>query len=137
VDRHLVAHCSGGRGDPRHVAAAADRRRAGGILASAHLATSRFAQLAAAWARGDLITARDLGHALARLSAAAFAEPNPTVIKGALHALGAIPTPHVRLPLLPARPDSVTALLTRLAGLGEDGDQAAPALAGPTVGGRP
>ena len=109
---------------------------AGGILASAHLATSRFAELAAAWARGDLITARHLGHALARLSAAAFAEPNPTVIKGALHALGRIPTPQVRLPLLPAQPDSVTALLTRLAELGEDGDQASHALASAGQSGR-
>lgn len=102
---------------------------AGGILASAHLATARFAELAAAWARGDLRTARDLGHPLARLSAAAFAEPNPTVIKGALHALGRIPTPQVRLPLLPATAQSVDALLARLAELGEDGGPAG-ALAG-------
>jgi 4-hydroxy-tetrahydrodipicolinate synthase len=98
---------------------------AGGILASAHLATQRFAQLAAAWARGDVVAARRWGHALAPVSAAAFAEPNPVVIKGALHALGRIPTPLVRLPLLPAGADSVGALLTCLAGLGEDGDQAA------------
>jgi 4-hydroxy-tetrahydrodipicolinate synthase len=102
---------------------------AGGILASAHLATARFVELAAAWARGDLSAARDLGHALARLSAAAFAEPNPTVIKGALHALGRIPTPDVRLPLLPATAESVDALLARLAELGEDAD-ATGALAG-------
>jgi len=98
---------------------------AGGILASAHLATQRFAQLAAAWAQGDVVAARRLGHALAPVSAAAFAEPNPVVIKGALHALGRIPTPQVRLPLLPAGADSVSALLTCLAGLGEDGDQTA------------
>jgi 4-hydroxy-tetrahydrodipicolinate synthase len=97
---------------------------AGGILASAHLATRRFAQLAAAWARGDVITARRWGHALAPVSAAAFAEPNPAVIKGALHALGRIPTPQVRLPLLPAAAGSVGALLAHLAGLGEDGDRA-------------
>jgi len=98
---------------------------AGGILASAHLATQRFAQLAAAWAQGDVVAARRWGHALAPVSAAAFAEPNPVVIKGALHALGRIPTPQVRLPLLPAGADSVSALLTCLAGLAEDGDQAA------------
>ena len=84
---------------------------AGGILASAHLATGRFVQLAAAWARGDVTTARRCGHELAPLSAAAFAEPNPAVIKGALHALGRIPTPDVRLPLLPAGVDTVSALL--------------------------
>jgi 4-hydroxy-tetrahydrodipicolinate synthase len=98
---------------------------AGGILASAHLATRRFAQLAAAWAQGEVTTARYWGHALAPVSAAAFAEPNPAVIKGALHALGRIPTPQVRLPLLPAGTGSVGTLLTCLAGLGEGGDQAA------------
>ncbi len=75
---------------------------AGGILASAHLATDRFAALATAWRTGDLSTARKLGHELTPLSAALFAEPNPTVIKAVLHARGRIPTPAVRLPLLPA-----------------------------------
>lgn len=92
---------------------------AGGILASAHLATSRFAELATAWHQGDVARARDLGHALARLSAAAFREPNPTVVKGVLHAQGRIPTPDVRLPLLPARRDSVDETLRRLADLGD------------------
>ena len=92
---------------------------AGGILASAHLATGQFAALAAAWRGGDLGTARWLGPALARLSAAAFAGPNPSVIKAALHAQGRIPTPGVRLPLLPAAPASAEALLARVAGLPE------------------
>jgi 4-hydroxy-tetrahydrodipicolinate synthase len=91
----------------------------GGILASAHLATSRFVELAAAWRYGDHARARDLGHALTRLSAAAFAEPNPTVIKGVLHAQGRIPTPDVRLPLLPASRDSVDGTLKRLAEMGQ------------------
>jgi 4-hydroxy-tetrahydrodipicolinate synthase len=92
---------------------------AGGILASAHLATGQFAALAAAWRGGDLSAARRLGPALARLSAAAFAEPNPSVLKAALHAQGRIPTPGVRLPLLPAAPASAEALLARVAGLPE------------------
>ncbi|MFI6588329.1 4-hydroxy-tetrahydrodipicolinate synthase family protein [Embleya sp. NPDC050493] len=91
---------------------------AGGILASAHLATGRFVELADAWRDGDPARARDLGHALARLSAAAFGEPNPTVIKGVLHAQGRIPTPDVRLPLLPARRPSIDATLKCLADLG-------------------
>ena len=74
----------------------------GGILASAALATRPFVELAEAWSAGDVLRARELGHRLAALSAAAFAEPNPTVIKGVLHAQGRIPTPDVRLPLLPA-----------------------------------
>ncbi|MEU6716859.1 4-hydroxy-tetrahydrodipicolinate synthase [Nonomuraea sp. NPDC046802] len=75
---------------------------AGGILASAHLETRAFTELVDAWHAGDAPRARALGHRLARLSAALFAEPNPTVIKGVLHALGLIPTPDVRLPLVPA-----------------------------------
>ncbi|WP_354639613.1 dihydrodipicolinate synthase family protein [Kitasatospora camelliae] len=80
---------------------------AGGILASAHLATERFVELADAWRKGDLDHARALGHRLVRLSAAAFAEPNPSVVKGVLHAQGRIPTPGVRLPLLPAGEQAV------------------------------
>ncbi|GGL18873.1 4-hydroxy-tetrahydrodipicolinate synthase [Sphaerisporangium melleum] len=74
----------------------------GAIVASAHLATARFVALANAWQAGHADHARPLGHRLARLSTALFAEPNPAVIKGVLHAQGLIPTPAVRLPLLPA-----------------------------------
>ncbi|MGW2399997.1 dihydrodipicolinate synthase family protein [Kitasatospora sp. NPDC001664] len=84
----------------------------GGILASAHLATGSFVELTAT---GD----RALGLLLARLSAACFAEPNPTVIKGVLHARGRIPTPGVRLPLLPAGPESVAAALAALEAVGD------------------
>lgn len=91
---------------------------AGGILASAHLATDRFAELAAAWRAGDVARARPLGHALARMSAAAFAEPNPAVLKGVLHAQGRIPTPDVRLPLLPASQGAVAAVTAALERLG-------------------
>ncbi|MBM2616114.1 dihydrodipicolinate synthase family protein [Actinoplanes sp. LDG1-06] len=66
----------------------------GGILASAHIETSAYASLVSMWDPA-------LGHRLARLSLALFAEPNPTVIKAALHADGRIPTAGVRLPLLP------------------------------------
>lgn len=86
----------------------------GGILAAAHLATAAFAELVTAWHRGDAQAARALGHPLSRLAAAAFAEPNPTVIKGVLHAQGRIPTPDVRLPLLPASTAVVTAALNRV-----------------------
>ncbi len=90
---------------------------AGGVLASAHVATSRFAELAAAWRAGEADRARTLGHALARLSATLFAEPNPAVIKGVLYAQGRIPTPDVRLPLLPASTEAVAASLRELAQL--------------------
>ncbi|MEU3452023.1 dihydrodipicolinate synthase family protein [Micromonospora sp. NPDC006766] len=74
----------------------------GGIVASAHIATADYAALVAAWRAGDVTRARPLGHRLAALSAALFAEPNPSVIKAVLHAEGRIPTPAVRPPLLPA-----------------------------------
>ncbi|MFI6787739.1 4-hydroxy-tetrahydrodipicolinate synthase family protein [Nonomuraea sp. NPDC050383] len=86
----------------------------GGIMASANLAPADFADLAAAWSAGDVTRARDLGHRLTRLSAALFAEPNPAVTKGVLHAQGLIPTPDVRLPLLPASEPSITTALALL-----------------------
>jgi 4-hydroxy-tetrahydrodipicolinate synthase len=87
---------------------------AGGIMASAHLCTSDFASLIAAWRSGKAALAREAGHRLVPLSAALFAEPNPVVIKGVLHAEGKVPSPAVRLPLLPARPDTVRAALSLL-----------------------
>jgi 4-hydroxy-tetrahydrodipicolinate synthase len=89
----------------------------GGVLACAHLATGRFVELVGAWRRGDLPRARDLGARLARLAERVFAEPNPAVVKGVLHATGRIPSPAVRLPLLPAARASVDAALAALADL--------------------
>ncbi|GAA2557078.1 4-hydroxy-tetrahydrodipicolinate synthase [Winogradskya consettensis] len=65
----------------------------GAIIASAHLDTAAFTAL---------VHDREPQPRLARLALALFAEPNPTVIKAVLHARGRIPTPDVRLPLLPA-----------------------------------
>jgi 4-hydroxy-tetrahydrodipicolinate synthase len=87
---------------------------AGGILASAHVRTGEFADFVAAWRAGEAARGRELGSRLAPLAAALFAEPNPCVIKGVLHAEGKIPSPAVRLPLLPARADSVDAAMALL-----------------------
>jgi 4-hydroxy-tetrahydrodipicolinate synthase len=89
----------------------------GGIVASAHFATESFVRLAAAWQNGDVARARELGHELSPVSAALFAEPNPTVLKGVLHAQGRIPSADARLPLLPAASESVETALRRLADL--------------------
>ncbi|GAA3104512.1 4-hydroxy-tetrahydrodipicolinate synthase [Streptosporangium carneum] len=86
----------------------------GGILASAHLHTRLFVDLVEAWRSGEVAHARALGHRLSVMSASMFAEPNPTVIKGVLHAQGRIPTASVRLPLVPASRDSVEAALRLL-----------------------
>lgn len=82
---------------------------AGGILASAHVCTSAFAGLVRAWRDGEVERARSLGHRLSSLSAALFAEPNPTVIKAVLHAQGRIPSPAVRLPLTEASQEAAAA----------------------------
>ncbi|PYC87745.1 4-hydroxy-tetrahydrodipicolinate synthase [Streptomyces tateyamensis] len=87
---------------------------AGGIMASAHLATDRFAELVELWAAGQAARARELGHRLAVLSAACFAAPNPAVVKGVLHAQGRIPSLAVRLPLLPADAAAVAAATSAL-----------------------
>lgn len=67
----------------------------GGIVASAQVATA------------DFVAGRDRS----ALSAALFAGPNPTVIKGVLHAQGRIPSAAVRLPLVPAAQSNVAAAL--------------------------
>ncbi|GAB2600974.1 dihydrodipicolinate synthase family protein [Kribbella endophytica] len=97
----------------------------GGILASAHLETPKFVEFVAAWRVGDLATGRRLGHELGSLSRALFAEPNPTVIKAVLHARGEIPTPDVRLPLLPAARSTTEAAVRLLPALVED-DEVVP-----------
>jgi 4-hydroxy-tetrahydrodipicolinate synthase len=88
---------------------------AGAILASAHLCTRSFADMVAAWRAGASDRARALGHRLAGLTAALFAEPNPAVIKAVLHAQGRIPSPAVRLPLLAASPGTTRAALRHAA----------------------
>lgn len=88
---------------------------AGAILASAHLATAQWVELAR-------FHDPERGHALARLAAACFAEPNPTVTKAVLHAQGRIPTPAVRLPLLPAGRPALETALRALAAAGDTRD---------------
>jgi 4-hydroxy-tetrahydrodipicolinate synthase len=86
----------------------------GAVLASAHLCTGEFAELIAAWRGGQQARARALGHRLVPLSAALFAEPNPTIIKAVLHAQGRIPSAAVRLPLLAAGRAAASAALAAL-----------------------
>jgi 4-hydroxy-tetrahydrodipicolinate synthase len=102
---------------------------AGGILASAHLCTGDFAGLIAAWRSGKPAEAREIGRRLIPLSLALFAEPNPVVIKGVLHAQGKIPSPAVRLPHLPARHDTVHATMSLLAAMDAAADRMGTACA--------
>ncbi|MFG2821325.1 dihydrodipicolinate synthase family protein [Kitasatospora sp. NPDC048365] len=119
IDEETVALLAAGPagvlvGDDPYLSPMLAMGAAGGVLASAHLATGDFVELAEAWRKGDADRARALGHRLSTLSRALFTEPNPTVIKGVLHAQGRIPTPDVRLPLLPASPGAVQRALAAL-----------------------
>jgi 4-hydroxy-tetrahydrodipicolinate synthase len=87
----------------------------GAIMASANVCTRGYADMVRAWRAGDVSEGRALGNRLVGLSAALFAEPNPTVIKAVLHAQGRIPSPAVRLPLLEASPGAARNAQTAVA----------------------
>ena len=72
---------------------------AGGICASAHVCTERWVAMAECGLAGKVEDGRAHHDALLPVVAACFAEPNPAVFKGVLHAQGLIPTPDLRLPL--------------------------------------
>ena len=90
------------------------RGAAGSITASAHLATGAFVLLATQLRSGALAEARALWRRLAPLTQAAFAEPNPAVLKGALARQGWL-ADVLRPPMLPASAASVEALLAAAA----------------------
>jgi 4-hydroxy-tetrahydrodipicolinate synthase len=80
---------------------------AGAICASAHVCTDRFVALADCGLAGKVDDARVHAEALLPVVQACFAEPNPSVFKGVLHAQGRIPTADVRLPLVAASAGAV------------------------------
>ncbi|MFC6010712.1 4-hydroxy-tetrahydrodipicolinate synthase [Nocardia lasii] len=98
-------------GDDRFASALLALGGHGGILAAANVAPAAYADLVAAWLAGDPHRARALGNSLDALGAALFAEPNPTVVKAVLAARDEIPSPAVRLPLLPASTAATEAAL--------------------------
>lgn len=87
---------------------------AGAICASAHVCTERFVAMIECGLAAKVDDGRAHAEALLPVVQACFAEPNPAVFKGVLHAQGRIPTPDVRLPLLNA---SDTAVQTALAAI--------------------
>lgn len=111
----LPEHTSVLAGDDLHAAPLLALGASGAILACANIAPAAYVNLVDAWRDGPLPVARDLGNRLAPLASTLFAEPNPVVIKAVLAAKGRIPTPDVRLPLLPAQPESVDRALAALA----------------------
>lgn len=84
------------------------RGAAGGITASAHLATADFVALHQAMAAQRLHEARALWRRLAPLTRALFAEPNPAPVKGLLARQGWL-ADELRAPMRPAAAATVDA----------------------------
>lgn len=82
---------------------------AGAICASAHVCTERFVAMIECGLAGKVDDGRGHAEALLPVVKSLFAEPNPAVFKGVLHAQGRIPTPDVRLPLVNASAAAVEA----------------------------
>ncbi len=93
---------------------------AGTISASAHVCTDRFVAMIECGLAGKVDDGRAHAEALLPVVQACFAEPNPMVFKGVLHAQGRIPTPDVRLPLVPASAASVDVALAAIDAAGLD-----------------
>ena len=87
----------------------------GAIAAAAHLCTARFVAMIECALAGKLEDGRAHAEALLPMIQAGFAEPNPAVFKGVLHAQGRIATPDVRMPLSNASAAAVDRCLTAVA----------------------
>jgi len=91
---------------------------AGTIAASANVLTDRVVAMIECGLAGKLEEGRALAEALLPVARSLFAEPNPAVIKGVLHAQGRIPTPDLRLPMTAASSASVDAALAAIEAAG-------------------
>lgn len=89
---------------------------AGAISACAHLCTAQFAQVIRCLQKGDLPGARTLWQPLVPMVTAAFAEPNPAVIKAVLAQQGLIQD-GLRLPMIAASAGATERLRTAMANL--------------------
>lgn len=89
------------------------RGACGGVVASAHVAASRFVALHHAFAHGNLSQARVLWRLLAPLTRALFAEPNPAPVKAVLARQGWM-ADELRAPLLTASAKTAEAALALL-----------------------
>jgi 4-hydroxy-tetrahydrodipicolinate synthase len=87
---------------------------AGGITASAHVCTARFVAMVECALAGKLEDGRHHAEALLPVVQSVFAEPNPAVFKGVLHAQGRIATPDVRMPLANASAASIERCLAAI-----------------------
>jgi 4-hydroxy-tetrahydrodipicolinate synthase len=87
----------------------------GAVCASAHVCTERFVSMIECGLAGKVEEGRAHAEALLPVVQACFAEPNPAVFKGVLHAQGRLPTPDVRMPLTNASPVAVDNALAAIA----------------------
>lgn len=72
---------------------------AGGILASSHLATRTFTEIAEAMGKEELVRARAAWHGISPMIPTLFRESNPMPLKYCLWRLGLLRSPECRLPL--------------------------------------
>lgn len=86
----------------------------GAIAASAHVCTERFVAMIECGLAGKVDEGRAHAEALLPVVRSLFAEPNPSVIKGVLHAQGRIPTAELRMPMTGAAQTSVDAALAAI-----------------------
>lgn len=91
---------------------------AGTISAAAHVCTHRFVSMIECGLAGKVDDGRAHAEALLPVVQACYAEPNPSVFKGVLHAQGRIPTPDVRLPLVNASASAVERALAAVTAAG-------------------
>lgn len=89
---------------------------AGAISASSHVRADLYVQLCRQMEEGDVISARQTFYRLLPWMQAAFAEPNPSAVKGALALQGLIAN-EVREPMQACTPATLDRLRTVLAGL--------------------
>jgi 4-hydroxy-tetrahydrodipicolinate synthase len=86
----------------------------GGITASAHVCTERFVAMVECGLAGKVDEGRAHAEALLPVVKSLFAEPNPAVTKGVLHAQGRIPTPDLRLPMTAASEGAIQRALVAI-----------------------
>lgn len=90
----------------------------GAIAASAHVCTERFVEMIDCALAGKLEDGRAHAEALLPVVQAGFAEPNPAVWKGVLHAQGRIATPDLRPPMGNASAAAIERCLAAVAAVG-------------------
>jgi 4-hydroxy-tetrahydrodipicolinate synthase len=86
----------------------------GGITAAAHVCTERFVAMVECGLAGKLDDGRAHAEALLPVVQAGFAEPNPCVWKGVLHAQGRIASPDLRAPMTNASAGAIERCLAAI-----------------------